>query len=111
MSTIAEFFKIDGGRVAECIHEAHMQLDAARNQTILDFSSVLRIMPEDLRALEELVDRAENQSVKVVLRGVSVDVYKVLKLVKLAQRFSFATNGAGSIELRKEESRHAESAN
>ena len=31
---------------------------------------------------------ADEKSVKVVLRGVSVDVYKVLKLVKLAHRFS-----------------------
>ena len=111
MSTIAEFFKIDGDRVAECIHEAHLQLDTAREQTILDFSSVVRITPQDLRAMEELIDRAENQSVKVVLHGVNVDIYKVLKLIKLAARFSFATNGAGSIELGREENRHAEPTN
>ena len=111
MSTIAEFLKVDGDRVAECIHEVHMQLDTARDQTRLDFSSVARITPQDLRAMEELVERAENQSVKVVLCGVNVDIYKVLKLVKLAARFSFATNSAGSIELSKEESRHAESTN
>lgn len=111
MSTIAELFKVDGDRVAECIHEAHMQLDTARDRTILDFSAVLRLAPQDLRAMEELVERAENQSVKIVLCGVNVDIYKVLKLVKLAARFSFVTNGAGSIELRKEESRHAESTN
>jgi hypothetical protein len=29
--------------------------------------------------------------VKVVLRGVNVGVYKVLKLVKLASRFSFVS--------------------
>ena len=32
---------------------------------------------------------ADEKGVKVVLRGVNVDVYKVLKLVKLASRFSF----------------------
>jgi anti-anti-sigma regulatory factor len=111
MSTIAEGFKIDGDRVAECIHEAHMQLDTVCDQTTLDFSSVPRITPRDLRAMEELADRAENESVKVVLCGVNVDIYKVLKLVKLAARFSFVTNGAGSIELGKEESRHAEPTN
>jgi anti-anti-sigma regulatory factor len=107
MATIAEFFKIDRERVAECIHEAHMQLDTARDQTTLDFSSVLRISPKDLRAKEELVDRADNQSVKVVLCGVNVDIYKVLKLVKLAPRFSFTSEQASSIE-HKEESSHAE---
>jgi hypothetical protein len=111
MSTIAEGFKIEGDRVAECIHEAHMQLDTVCDQTTLDFSSVLRITPRDLRAMEELADRAENESVRVVLCGVNVDIYKVLKLVKLAARFSFATNGAGSIELGKEENRHAEPTN
>jgi hypothetical protein len=111
MSTIAEGFKIEGDRVAECIHEAHMQLDTVCDQTTLDFSSVLRITPRDLRAMEELADRAENESVKVVLCGVNVDIYKVLKLVKLAARFSFATNGAGSIELGREENRHAEPTN
>jgi anti-anti-sigma regulatory factor len=111
MSTIAELFKIDGDRVAECILEAHMQLDTAREQTVLDFSSVVRITPQDLRAMEELIDRAENQSVKVVLCGVNVNIYKVLKLVKLAPRFSFAVNGTDSIDQRKEESRHAESTN
>ena len=108
MATIAEFFKIDGDRVAECIHEAHVQLDTARDQTTLDFSSVLRISPKDLRAMEELVERADNQSVKVVLCGVNVDIYKVLKLVKLTPRFSFASNGASSIEAHQEESSHAE---
>jgi hypothetical protein len=28
--------------------------------------------------------------VKIVLRGVNVDIYKVLKLVKLTSRFAFA---------------------
>ena len=43
-----------------------------------------------LRALEELADKADAKAVKLVLRGVNVDVYKVLKLVKLASRLSFA---------------------
>jgi anti-anti-sigma regulatory factor len=107
MATIAEFFKIDRDRVAECIHEAQMQLDTARDQTTLDFSSVLRISPKDLRAMEELADRADNQSVKVVLCGVNVDIYKVLKLIKLVPRFSFTSDHASSIE-HKEESSHAE---
>jgi hypothetical protein len=58
--------------------------------------------------MEELVDRADNQSVKVVLCEVNVDIYKVLKLVKLAPRFSFTSDHARSIEAYKEESSHAE---
>jgi len=36
-----------------------------------------------------LAARAQEKSVRLVLRGVKVNVYKVLKLVKLAPRFSF----------------------
>ena len=34
---------------------------------------------------------ADDKGVKVVLRGVNVGVYKVLKLVKLTSRFSFVS--------------------
>jgi len=50
---------------------------------------VRRIDATALRALEEFARVADEKAVKVVLRGVSVDVYKVLKLVKLTRRFSF----------------------
>ena len=39
--------------------------------------------------MEEFAGIADNKGVKVVLRGVNVDVYRVFKLVKLASRFSF----------------------
>ena len=108
MSTITDLFRVDPNCVAECVHEAHMQLDPSREQITLDFSSLLRITAEDLRAMEELVDRADNQSIKVMLCGVNVDIYKVLKLVKLAPRFSFASGDATPTEAQKEESSHAE---
>ena len=41
--------------------------------------------------LEELASIADDKAVKLVLRGVNVDIYKVLKLVKLTSRFSFLT--------------------
>ena len=41
-----------------------------------------------MEAFEEIAD---DKAVKVVLRNVSVDVYRVLKLAKLAPRFSFVT--------------------
>jgi anti-anti-sigma regulatory factor len=56
---------------------------------VLDFSSVRRIDPSVLRAMEEFAGKADNKGVKVVLRGVNVDVYKVLTLVNLTSRFSF----------------------
>jgi len=39
--------------------------------------------------MEELACIADDKGVKVELRGVNVAVYRVLKLVKLASRFSF----------------------
>ena len=44
-----------------------------------------------VRELEELAGLAEGRSVKVVLRAVNVGIYRVLKLLKLTQRFSFLT--------------------
>ncbi len=41
--------------------------------------------------MENLASTAGDKAAKVVLRGVNVDIYKVLKLVKLAPRFSFLT--------------------
>ena len=64
-------------------------LDTARGDVVLDFSSVRRIDPSALREMEELAGIADEKAVKVVLRGVNVDIYKVLKLVKLTSRFSF----------------------
>jgi anti-anti-sigma regulatory factor len=91
MAIIAEWLKIDEERVVQNLQEAREQLDSADGELVLDFSSLRRIDPSALRAIEELAGRADDKSVKVVLRGVNVDIYKVLKLVKLAPRFSFLT--------------------
>jgi hypothetical protein len=40
--------------------------------------------------MEEFASAADEKSVKVVLCGVNVGAYKVLKLAKLASRFSFS---------------------
>jgi anti-anti-sigma regulatory factor len=44
-----------------------------------------------VRALEELADLADGRSVKVALRAVNVDIYRVLKQLKLTERFCFVT--------------------
>ena len=48
-----------------------------------------RIDPSAVREMEKLAGVADDKAVKVGLRGVNIDIYKVLKLVKLAPRFSF----------------------
>jgi anti-anti-sigma regulatory factor len=90
MATNAVFLNIDETRVVAALCEAAEKLDGTENEAVLDFSSVRRIDSAGVRALEELARVADEKNVKVVLRGVNVDVYKVLKLIKLTGRFSFA---------------------
>jgi anti-anti-sigma regulatory factor len=82
-------------------------MDSANSRLVLDFSSVSRIDPSALRALEELAGIADEKAVTLELRGVSVDVYKVLKLAKLAPRFRFWMQDAQS-PATEQESPHAE---
>jgi anti-anti-sigma regulatory factor len=89
MAITAAWLKIDEQRVVQALQEAGEKLDSAEGEVVLDFSSVLRIDGSGLRALEECAHTADDKAVKVTLRGVNVGVYKVLKLVKLASRFSF----------------------
>jgi len=91
MAMIALQHIIDGKRVIPSLDEARQKLDGADSEMILDFSSVGRIDVRALRALEELAAGAEDKGVKLVLRGASNDVYRVLKLMKLTPRFSFLT--------------------
>ncbi len=89
MAMIASWLKIDEERVVEGLQDAGRKLDGLEREVVLDFSSVRRIDPSVVRALEELAGIAEDKGVKIALRGLNVDVYKVLKLVKLASRFIF----------------------
>jgi len=85
----AVFITIDENRVIPALREAGEKLDSAEGDVALDFSSVHRVDSSALRAMEELARIADDKNVKVALRGVNVEVYKVLKLVKLTRRFSF----------------------
>ena len=89
MAMIAVWLKVDEGRVVQALQEAGQTLKDADGEVLLDFSSVRRIVPGALRVMEEFAGIADSKGVKVVLRGVNVDVYRVFKLVKLASRFSF----------------------
>ena len=89
MAIVAVWQKIDEERVVLALQEAGEKLDSAEGEVVLDFSSVRRVDASAIRAIEEFANTADDKAVKVALRGVNVDVYKVLKLVKLASRFSF----------------------
>jgi anti-anti-sigma regulatory factor len=50
---------------------------------------VTRVDPAAVNALSDLAATAESRQLAVTLRGVVVDVYRVLKLTGLAGRFRF----------------------
>ena len=91
MSKLSAFLKIDAEHVASDLQAAGAKLDGAPVETVLDFSAVLRVDPGSLVAMEELARIADEKAVRIGLRGVNVEIYKVLKLVKLVPRFSFLT--------------------
>lgn len=91
MGMTAVWLKIDEERIVQALQEAEERLDSVEGEVALDFSGVRRIDPSALRAMEEFADIADVKGVNVALRGVNVGVYKVLKLVKLASRFSFVS--------------------
>ena len=89
MTMIALWLKIDEKHVVETLQEAGEKLDSAERKVVLDFSSVQRIDPRAVRKIEEFARLAGDKGVEVTLRGVKTEVYKVLKLLKLASLFSF----------------------
>ena len=90
MPVQSAWVNIDGARVATALQEVIDNLRSADGEVVLDFSPVERVDPVALKAMEKLAGIAGEKSVKVVLRGVSVGVYKALKLMNLTGRFSFA---------------------
>jgi len=89
MTMIAVWHKVDGEHVTQDLDQAREKLNRAEGEVLLDFSGVCRVDPAALRAMEEFAGAADEKSIKVALRGVNVDVYKVFKLAKLTPRFSF----------------------
>ena len=91
MTTNSVRIQVDPKHTQAFRDEAIERLTRADGEVVLDFSSVKQIDTDGVRALEELVGLAEEKSVKLVLRAVNINVYRVLKLLKLAQRFTVLT--------------------
>jgi anti-anti-sigma regulatory factor len=89
MAIISSWVRVDEERAIQDLEDARDKLDTADGELVLDFASVRRIDPGAIRAMERLAGAADDKAVKVVLRSVNVEVYKVLKLVRLTRRFSF----------------------
>jgi anti-anti-sigma regulatory factor len=89
MATISETPNLERADIIQAVRQCCEQLESADGELVLDLSELRRIDPQILNAIEELADAAERKGVKIALRGVSVGVYKVLKLLKLASQFSY----------------------
>ena len=88
---------VDRERVDLLLQQAVDKLERpVSGDVVLDFSSVRRIDCGFLRALEKFAALAGEKSVTPVLRGLTVHLYKTLKLLKLAGRFSFDNHSEGS---------------
>jgi len=81
---------LDEKQLVPILQDLAQKLDRAGSELVLDFSAVHWIDSKAVRAIDELAQKADEKAVRIVLRGVSVDVYKVLKLVRLTPRLSFA---------------------
>lgn len=82
------YLELDGDNAAPALQGACEKLESG-DEVILDFSRLARIAPSAVRGLEALARAAAEKTAKIMLRGVNVEVYKVLKLARLASRFSF----------------------
>ena len=89
MPTVATVIKVEEAHVTRDLQETCERLQGDESEVVLDLSSVWRIDTAGVNALAQLATRAEEKGVKLMLRGVSVEVYKVLTLMNLAPRFSF----------------------
>jgi len=89
MVTSPVVVNIDEQRLALALEQAAKQMDSGVNEVTLDFTSVRRIDASHVRRMEDLA-RSE-KGAKIVLRGVNVDVYKALKLLKLTNHFLFVS--------------------
>ncbi len=82
-------FVMDEEHVAEGLQDVRQQLQSTEGEVLLDFFFVQQIDSQALRELEELAAAAELKNVKVVLRGIDIEVRKTLELAQLVTRFSF----------------------
>jgi len=89
MTMTGSWIEIDGEHLVQALQEAGEKVASGDGDVVLDFTAVHRIDPAALRAMEKLAGLADDKAIKVALRGVHVDIYKVLKLVRLTPRFSF----------------------
>jgi anti-anti-sigma regulatory factor len=91
MATIAEWVRVDAERLVQSLQDAHLKLGFADGELVLDMCSVTKVNGRAISALDTLAAAAAEKKIKLVLRAVNIDVYRVLKVARLTERFSFLT--------------------
>ncbi len=89
MAVVAEVFKIDHEHVLKSLQECEDKVRDPQGELLLDFTTVEKLDTSSLRELEKLAGIMERQKAKLVLRGVNVSLYKVLKLARLTDHLRF----------------------
>jgi len=90
METNTAFLSIDEGNLTSAFERAGKTLDGENRQLSVDLSCVRRVDSAGLNAIQDFAHRADEKKVKVVFRGVNVNVYKMLKMARLTRHFLFA---------------------
>jgi anti-anti-sigma regulatory factor len=90
MPKIAVRVKVDDANIATTIDKVSEKLNASEGEVLIDCNALMRLDGGALRALEDLARLAREKETKVVLRGMNVELYRVLKLTRLTSTFVFA---------------------
>jgi anti-anti-sigma regulatory factor len=92
MTTTSVWSPVTGKETADSLRtDAVEMVKATEGELLLDFSSVARIGSDEIRALKELADLAQQRAVKLRIRNIKASIYKSLTLLKLARRFTFSS--------------------
>ena len=81
--------EMDKTQLGTVLERAIGMLGGSDSELTLDFTSVDRVGPDDLKLLEKVGTVAAGKSARVVLRGINVRIYKALKIANLTERFGF----------------------
>jgi len=100
MSTSVVELELGASDVPQNLRELCLRLSDQGGAVILDLSAVSRMDAGAIVAIQEFVRVANDKGVTVELRGVSIHLYKVLKLANLASLATLAADTSPTKVLR-----------
>lgn len=94
MATVAVLVKLEEGTLAATLEEASGRLEDGEREVVVDFSSIDRLSAVEMHAIDEFTRTAEEKGLKVIVRGLGVDLYRALKLARLSSRLALVAEPA-----------------